>query len=81
MLGGQHRDGVARQTTGMRCTALCSREQMRAFRFLGHKGPVYSVHFSPSGNLLASGSRDQSVRLWIPSVQVLHLHHPRRLVA
>ena len=43
---------------------------MRAFRFLGHKGPVYSVCYSPSGNLLASASRDQSVRLWIPSVQV-----------
>eukprot|EP00116_Pleurobrachia_bachei_P005054 sb/3465316/ len=42
---------------------------MRAYRFLGHKDSVMSVKFSPSGHLIASGSRDRTIRLWIPSVK------------
>jgi len=30
----------------------------------GHEGPVSSLSFSPTGNFLASGSWDKSVRLW-----------------
>jgi periodic tryptophan protein 2 len=30
----------------------------------GHEGPVSSLSLSPTGNLLASGSWDKSVRLW-----------------
>lgn len=42
--------------------------QSRAYRFAGHKDAVTCVNFSPSGHLLASGSRDKTVRIWIPNV-------------
>jgi WD40 repeat protein len=32
--------------------------------FVGHLGPVSTLHFSPDGSLLASGSQDTSVLLW-----------------
>lgn len=42
--------------------------QSRAYRFAGHKDAVTCVNFSPSGHLLASGSRDKTVRIWVPNV-------------
>uniref|UniRef100_A0A7I4B151 Uncharacterized protein n=1 Tax=Physcomitrium patens TaxID=3218 RepID=A0A7I4B151_PHYPA len=32
-------------------------------------GPVYSVAVSPLDNLVASGSKDKTVRLWLPTVE------------
>ena len=33
-------------------------------RLTGHDGPVRSVAFSPNGQLVASGSDDNAIRLW-----------------
>jgi centriolar protein POC1 len=41
--------------------------QLRAFRYIGHKDEVTSVAFSPSGHILASSSKDTTVRVWIPN--------------
>lgn len=45
------------------------RPQLRAFRFLGHSGPVNTVSFSHDGTLLASGSDDTTVRVWTPTAE------------
>lgn len=36
----------------------------RANKFVGHKGPVYDVSINPSNTLIASCSRDTTIRLW-----------------
>ena len=36
--------------------------QLRAFRFVGHSAAVTSAAFSPDGSVLASGSKDKTVR-------------------
>ncbi|KAG9311726.1 hypothetical protein JVU11DRAFT_7966 [Chiua virens] len=38
--------------------------QPSPFIFMGHKSDIYSIAVSPCGTLLASASRDTSVRLW-----------------
>ena len=38
---------------------------------LRHDSPVNSIAFNPDGSLLASGSRDNVVRLWIPDAETL----------
>ena len=53
--------------------------QLRAFRYVGHQSSVLCIdyapglinHFSNAGTpnyLLASGSKDKTVRLWLPTV-------------
>ena len=41
----------------------------RAFRFLGHTDAVYSVAYDGTNNLVASASKDKTVRLWQPTVE------------
>jgi len=36
----------------------------RANKFQGHKGPVYDVSINPSNSLIASCSRDTTIRIW-----------------
>ena len=40
--------------------------QLRAFRFLGHRGPVYHAEFAPSGQLIASGAWGHQVGERVP---------------
>jgi len=36
----------------------------RANKFIGHQGPVYDVSINPSSGLIASCSRDTTIRIW-----------------
>src|SRR5690348_11122647 len=43
-------------------TAVLAQDQAREFK--GHTGLVFSVAFSPKGDVLATGSFDNTVKLW-----------------
>ena len=36
----------------------------RPQKFIGHKGTVFDVSVNPTGTMLASSSKDNTVRLW-----------------
>ncbi len=42
--------------------------QMRPYKFIGHKGAINEIAISPNGGLIASASRDETVRLWSNSM-------------
>ncbi len=42
--------------------------QMRPFKFHGHKGAITDLAINPEGNIIASSSTDQTVRLWTNTV-------------
>ena len=41
---------------------------MRPFKFVGHKGVIHHVSFSPLGNLITSVGEDKIIRIWKNSV-------------
>lgn len=43
--------------------------QKRPFKFVGHKGAVYDVHFTPDGESIVSAGEDRQIRIWKNSVQ------------
>ncbi|VDM31126.1 unnamed protein product [Hydatigera taeniaeformis] len=43
--------------------------QTRAYRFTGHESAVLCACFSRSGEIIASASKDCTVKLWIPNIK------------
>jgi len=45
------------------------KKNLRPFKFAAHSGPVYAIDINPTGNLIASGSSDKTIRLWTNSIE------------
>jgi centriolar protein POC1 len=42
---------------------------VRPYRFVGHRGAVYSVCINPAGNTIVSGAADDTIRIWNNTVE------------
>ncbi|KAH7886378.1 hypothetical protein F5I97DRAFT_1270746 [Phlebopus sp. FC_14] len=67
--------------TGTLLRHPCTRHDIQPFILHGHKSSIYSVAVSPDGTLIASGSKDTSVRIWDVATgsEVSHLVRQHRL--
>ena len=55
-------------TYGVRIYDVATKKAIHTF--IGHAGPVSSIHFTPDGHRLASGAQDTSILLWDLTKQV-----------
>jgi len=64
-------DSVSRDNlpVKLRNSFSSSRDEPRAYRLNGHNGAITHCSFSKSGHLLASSSKDRTVRLWLPNAE------------
>ena len=44
------------------------KQNTRTWKFVGHKGAVHSLAVNPMGNKFATGSKDNTIRIWENSV-------------
>ena len=40
------------------------RPNKKTYKFMGHKGPINDVCFNSDGSLIASASKDETVKVW-----------------
>src|SRR5262245_62148243 len=64
LISGQSRVGVLLGSVGLVLLTPSTVPAQALTTFQGHTDPVTSVCFSPDGTRLASGSRDETVRVW-----------------
>ncbi len=66
-------DSVLKQTLAVMLEKTIYRGVQERNRLVGHSDDVNSVSFSPNGNLIASASKDQTIRLWSRDGKLLHI--------
>lgn len=40
-----------------------------AYKFFAHSSSVFDVCYAPNGELMASASKDRTVRIWVPKIK------------
>ena len=65
---------ISSSMDGIFCMVLATslKANSRANKFQGHLGPVYDVSINPSNSLIASCSRDNTIRIWKNTASATH---------